>query len=107
MGSNPFRVIPLLGDSSLCRGNIFFRYRERSRRRLILEADFEESRVVALMVFGITCIRIVILICVCSKRNVITLELLENSWVYILMSISLWAKEANFYSGMGLAIRDV
>ena len=23
MGSNPFRVIPLLGDSSPCRGNIF------------------------------------------------------------------------------------
>ena len=26
-----------------------FRYRERLRRRLIIEADFEESRVVALM----------------------------------------------------------
>ena len=59
MGSNPFRVIPLLGDSSPCRGNIFFRYRERLRRRLILEADFEESRVVALKFLGITCIRIV------------------------------------------------
>ena len=51
MRSNPFRVIPLLGDSSPCRGNIHFRYRERSRRRLILEADFEEIRVVALMDF--------------------------------------------------------
>ena len=59
MASNPFRVIPLLGDSSPCRGNIFFRYRERSRRRLILEVDFEESRVVALMVFGLICIRTV------------------------------------------------
>ena len=59
MGSNPFRVIPLLGDSSPYRGNIFFKYRERSRRRLILEANFEESRVVALMVFGLICIRIV------------------------------------------------
>ena len=58
MESNPFRVIPLLGDSLPCRGNIFFKYRERSRRRFILEADFEESRVVALM-FGIICIRIV------------------------------------------------
>ena len=48
------------------------------------------------MVFGITCIRIVILICVCVKRNVITLELLEYSWVYILMSIGLWAQEAIF-----------
>ena len=38
---------------------IFFRYRERSRRRFILEGDFEESRVVALMVFGLICIRIV------------------------------------------------
>ena len=48
------------------------------------------------MVFGITCIRIVILICVCIKRYVITLELLENSWVYILMGIGLWAQEAIF-----------
>ena len=48
------------------------------------------------MVFGITYIRIVILICVCIKRNVITLELLEYSWVYILMSIGLWALEAIF-----------
>ena len=48
------------------------------------------------MVFGITCIRIEILICVCIKRNVITLELLKNSWVYILMSIGLWAQEASF-----------
>ena len=64
---------------------------ERSRRRLILEADFEENRVVALMVFVITCIIIVILIYVCIKINVITLELLENSWVYILMGIGLWA----------------
>ena len=53
MESNPFRVIPLLGDSSPYRGNIFFRYRERSRRRLILEADFEESRVVALVLLCI------------------------------------------------------
>ena len=37
------------GCDTPCRWNIFFRYRERSRRRLILEADFEESRVVALM----------------------------------------------------------
>ena len=59
MGSDPFRVIPLLGDSSPYRGNIFFRYRECPRRRLILEADFEESRVVAFMVFGLICIRIV------------------------------------------------
>ena len=50
-------VIPLLGDSSPCRGNIIFRYRERSRRRLILEADFEESWVVALVFQLDTCIR--------------------------------------------------
>ena len=60
---------------------ILFKVHGRSRRRLILEADFEESRVVALMVFGITCIRIKILICVCIKSNVITLELLEYSWL--------------------------
>ena len=50
-GSNPFRVIPLLGDSSPCRGNIFFRCRGHSRRRLFLETDFEETQVVALMFF--------------------------------------------------------
>ena len=44
------------------------------------------------MIFGITCIRIEILICFCIKRNVITLELLEYSWVYIFVSIGLWAK---------------
>ena len=47
-------------------------------------------------VLDVTCIRIIILICVCIKRNVITLELLEYSWVYILMSIGLWAKKAIF-----------
>ena len=31
-----------------------------------------------------------------GKRNVITLGLLEYSWVYILMSIGLWAQEAIF-----------
>ena len=31
-----------------------------------------------------------------GKRNVITLGLLEYSWVYILMSIVLWAQEAIF-----------
>ena len=49
MECSPFRVIPLLGDSSPCRGILFFRYRERARRQFILEADTEESRVVALV----------------------------------------------------------
>ena len=47
--SNPFRVIPLLSISSPCRGIIFFKYRERSRRWLIIESALEESRVVALV----------------------------------------------------------
>ena len=50
MESNPFRVIPLLGISSPRRGILFYRYRERSRRQLILEAVLEESQVVALVV---------------------------------------------------------
>ena len=58
MESNPFKVIPLLSDSSPCQGIIFFRYRERSREQLFVEADFEESRIVALMLLDITCIRI-------------------------------------------------
>ena len=58
MESNPFRVIPLLGVSSPCRENIFFQVQGAFEIRLILEADFEESRVLALM-FWIICIRIV------------------------------------------------
>ena len=58
MGSNPFRVIPLLGDRLTLSREYHFRYRERSRRRFSLEADFEESRVVALMFWDI-CIRII------------------------------------------------
>ena len=41
--SSPFRVIPLLSISSLCQGNIFFRYKERTRRRLIIEAESEKK----------------------------------------------------------------
>ena len=37
--------------------------------RLILETDFEESRVVALMVFWNTCIRILDFNICCIKRN--------------------------------------
>ena len=48
------------------------------------------------MVFGITCITIVILIYVCIKRNVITLELLEYSWDIYFFSIGLWAQEVIF-----------
>ena len=47
--SSPVRVIPLLSISSPCRGNIFFRYMERTRRRLVIEAALEESRIVALV----------------------------------------------------------
>ena len=37
--SSPLRVIPLLSISSPCRGILFYRYRERVRRRLILETE--------------------------------------------------------------------
>ena len=69
MESSPFKVTPLLGDSSPCRGILFFRYRERARRRLIIEAVLEESRVVALALmcthvlelykFDICCVRVI------------------------------------------------
>ena len=36
------------------------------------------------------------LICICIKRNVITLELLEYSWDIYFVSIGLWAQEAIF-----------
>ena len=59
------------------------------------------------MVFGITCIRIVILICVCIKKNVITLELLENSWLDIFDEYWFKGPRGHFYSDMGLAMPDV
>ena len=48
-------------------------------------------------VLDVTCIRIVILICVCSKRNVITLELLEYSWNIYFVSIDAGAQVAVFF----------
>ena len=39
MESSPLRAIPLLSISSPCRGILFYRYRERARGRLILEAE--------------------------------------------------------------------
>ena len=69
MESSPFRVILLFGDSSPCRGILFFRYRERARRRLIIEVVLEESRVVDLVLmcthvlelykFDICCVRVI------------------------------------------------
>ena len=53
VGSSPFRVVPLLGDSSPCRGILFFRYRERKGRLLITEAALEENRVVALVLYDV------------------------------------------------------
>ena len=43
MESSPLRVIPLLSISSPCRGILFFRYKERTRRRLVLEAEFRRK----------------------------------------------------------------
>ena len=40
MESSPLKVIPLLSISSPCRGILFYKYRERARRRLVLEAEF-------------------------------------------------------------------
>ena len=52
MESNPFRVIPLLGDSSPCRGNIFFQVQRELEKKALLRDRFEESRVVALVFVG-------------------------------------------------------
>ena len=48
---------------------------------------------------------VVILICVCIKSNVITLELLEYSWVYF---DKYWCMgpSGHFYSCVCLVIRD-
>ena len=64
--SSPLRMIPLLNISSPCRGILFYRYRERARRQLIIEAKFEKKAGLWLWVhFVYTCIRMFfILICV-------------------------------------------
>ena len=49
MGSNPGWKLSLLALLTLSRDHNL-RYRERSRRRLIIETDFDEIRVVALVV---------------------------------------------------------
>ena len=41
--SSPLRVIPLLSISSPYRGILFYRYRERARGRLVLEAEFRRK----------------------------------------------------------------
>ena len=43
MESSPLRVIPLLSISSPYRGILFYRYRERVRGRLVLEAEFRRK----------------------------------------------------------------
>ena len=43
MESSPLRAIPLLSISSSYRGILFYRYRERARGRLVLEAGLEEK----------------------------------------------------------------
>ena len=57
MESNPFRVIPLLIDSSPVEG-IYFSGTGSARGDSSFRGYFEESRVVALMLLDITCIRI-------------------------------------------------
>ena len=43
MESNPFRVIPLLSNSSPRRGNLLFQVQEAHGETAYLEADFEEA----------------------------------------------------------------
>ena len=73
MESSPFRVIPLLSDSSPCQGISFFRYRERTRRRLILETVLEESRIVALAFSFCIYIRMLHFNICCIKEKLLTL----------------------------------
>ena len=75
MESSPLRVIPLLSINSPCRGILFYRYRERAKRRLVLEAVLEESRIVALALMMLTCIRIRVFKYMLYKSK--TFELLE------------------------------
>ena len=100
MESSPLRAIPLLSISSPCRGILFYRYRERVRRGLVLEAALEESRIVALALmmlhvlefqyFNICCIRVIIL----------ALRTIGYSWIhswYIFMS-NIYGPKWSFYS---------
>ena len=53
----------------------YFRYRERSGRRHSLEAGLEESRIVAWILLYNMYYNVIILIYVCIKSNLLTLEL--------------------------------
>ena len=59
------------------------------------------------MVFGITCIIIVILIYVCIKRNVITLELLEYIVGIYFVSVDAGAQVASYFTLMWTPVRSL
>ena len=57
MESSPLRAIPLLSISSPCQGILFYRYKERARGRLVLEAKIVKKAGCGFDDFS-TCIRI-------------------------------------------------
>ena len=77
MGSNPCRKLSLLGNAHPIEGSLFQVQRAIGKTTLIRGHFLEESRLVALMDYLCkTCIKLVILIYVCIKSDVSTLELL-------------------------------
>ena len=56
MGSNPCRIIQLLGIAHPVEGSLFQVHGLFGKTALIRGRFLEESRIVALMFFGITCI---------------------------------------------------
>ena len=82
----------------------YFRYRGSSRRRLFLETDFEESRVVALVLLCTHVLELYKFNICCIKVNYTLLKL----WyiVGMFMSIVLWAQVAVFTHVMSDDVDD-
>ena len=66
------------------------------RRRLVLEADLEESRVVALVWLCTHVLEFYKFNICLYKSKLLTLETIGYSWFTLMMSIVVWAQEAVF-----------
>ena len=90
-------MIPLLSISSPCRGILFYRYKERTRRRLVLEAEFRRKAGLWLwfMMYDMY-YNSRNLIYVLYKSKSLTLVTMGYSWFILMMSIVVWAQEAVF-----------
>ena len=110
MESSPLRAIPLLSISSPCRGILFYRYRGRTRGRLVLGIeDLKKAELWLWLMIYIHVLKCLILIYVLYKsENIVTLVTI---WYIVGFIVSmyyeyrLWAQVAVLL--MSLDIFDI